>query len=108
MGNADDDILIAGSLLFADRDAALCAIRREWLSDHDYQTRIENLSGANEDGLNEGCFLILGETVVDDGHGDVLTGSAGLDWFFFDQDLDRATDLKDEVFANALDWILAA
>jgi hypothetical protein len=37
---------------------------------------------------------------------DVLTGSAGLDWFFFDQQHDRATDLKDEVFANDLAWIL--
>jgi hypothetical protein len=37
----------------------------------------------------------------------VLTGSAGIDWFFFDEDNDRATDLKDEVFLDDLEWILA-
>jgi hypothetical protein len=47
--------------------------------------------------------------VSNDGSRDVLTGSSGLDWFFFDpdQDGDRATDLKDEVFADDLEWIPA-
>jgi hypothetical protein len=36
----------------------------------------------------------------------VLTGAAGNDWFFFDRDSDRVTDLRDEAFANDLDWIL--
>ncbi len=46
-------------------------------------------------------------TILDDGESDVLTGSAGLDWFFFDLSLDRATDRKDEIFANELEWILS-
>jgi len=107
VGNTDDDVLIAGCLTFGDTDQAICAIRREWLSDHDYQTRIENLSGVTRDGLNDGYFLILGETVENDSDDDKLTGSAGLDWFFFEEGRDRATDLNDEVFANDLDWITA-
>ena len=63
---------------------------------------IENLSS------NFGDFsLKLGETVTDDDDRDILTGSSGLDWFFFDEDRDRATDLHDEVYANDLAWILA-
>ena len=48
-------------------------------------------------------------TVVDDDDEsqDFLTGSAGMDWFFFQDPEDKATDLKDEVFANDLDWIMA-
>jgi hypothetical protein len=37
----------------------------------------------------------------------VVTGSSGLDRFLVDQKRDRATDLKDEVFADDLSWILA-
>ena len=121
VGNADDDILVAGSLVFANLDAALAAIRSEWISDRTYQERIENLTHQQDDGglwnarANGDYFLIANaldpasDTVHDDGDADVLTGSAGLDWFFFNQpeDLDRATDLKDEVFANDLDWITA-
>jgi hypothetical protein len=47
------------------------------------------------------------ETVFDDVDEDVLTGSAGDDWFFYDENEDRATDLKDEVFAGDLEWILS-
>lgn len=45
-------------------------------------------------------------TVLDDGTDrDVLTGSAGDDWFFLNQDVDKATDLTDAAFANDLDFI---
>ncbi|HUG93562.1 MAG TPA: PKD domain-containing protein, partial [Planctomycetaceae bacterium] len=117
VGNAGDDILIAGSLVFADLDAALFAIMAEWTSDRDYLTRIANLTGQGSgERANGSIFLIAADdpatiederTVVDDDDVDVLTGSAGSDWFFFDQNLDRATDLKDEVFANDLEWILS-
>ena len=106
VGNSDDDILVAGWLAFADMEAALLGIRREWLSDHDYHTRVENLSGVSNGGLNDGYYLISDQSVKEDSDEDRLTGSAGLDWFFLDQNNDRATDLKDEVFANDLDWIL--
>ena len=102
IGNSDDDILIAGWLEFTGRkvDQPYCEIMRVWTSADDYQTRTANL---NRNGL-----LLVGQTVLDDvGDRDVLTGSAGIDWFFFDLDNDKATDLKDEVFANDLDWILS-
>ena len=41
--------------------------------------------------------LRLGETVTDDDDRDILTGASGLDWFFFNEHIDRATDLHDEV-----------
>jgi len=31
---------------------------------------------------------------------------SGEDWFFFDPDNDKATDLKDEIFADDLNWIV--
>ncbi len=118
VGNADDDILIAGYLTFSDLDAALRAIQQEWTSTRDYYDRIENLTNRQNDPqvprANEGYFLIAHSstpdqqnTVLDDGACDLLTGSAGLDWFFFNEpdDQDRATDLKDEAFADVLEWI---
>lgn len=111
VGNADDDILIAGftaydydsnGILRADHAQAIAAILLEWLSTNDYQTRIDNLK--NGTGLN-GTYVLNGDTVGNDSSSDVLTGSAGLDWFLFDSSLDRATDLNDEVFENDLDFI---
>ncbi|MCI0680920.1 MAG: PKD domain-containing protein [Gemmataceae bacterium] len=114
IGNSADDILIAGSLAFTNQEAATAAIMAEWTSDHDYATRLANLSGRTEaqgntgfgDRLNAGYFLTAGSTVLDDEDQDKVTGSGGDDWFFFDPDLDRATDLRDEAFAGDLDSIL--
>lgn len=98
VGNADDDILIAGWLNFDNSAEMITAVMEEWTSGASYQQRVTSLSEA----------LVLGETVLDDAEDiDKLTGSSGEDWFFFDQENDRATDLKDEVFANELDWILS-
>lgn len=121
VGNGGDDILIAGWLSLGDQEAAMRAIRSEWLStrdaasvENDYHLRIQNLtdgSGTTER-LNDAYFLTIGDggTVRDDPDDvDILTGSAGDDWFFFEMSKtsrDRATDLKDEVFANDLDWIM--
>jgi Ca2+-binding RTX toxin-like protein len=109
VGNGDDDILIAGWLNFADRDEALCAITKEWNSGREYEIRILNLYDASGSAQRENgdYYLVAGQTVVEDEDRDVLTGSAGMDWFFFEEGEDRATDLKDEAFANELDWILA-
>jgi CSLREA domain-containing protein len=109
VGNSDDDILIAGWLDFADRETAVSKVMAEWTSDRAYQTRIENLTGVGSgERANGEVYLKLDETVRDDEEEsqDVLTGSAGDDWFFFWSAEDRATDLGDEVFANDLDWIL--
>jgi len=112
VGNADDDILIAGYLNFINRDAALRAITKEWTSGRAYEIRLLNLYDGSGSELpdNDDYFLVTGEggTVVEDDESDKLTGSAGLDWFLYsDEDNDRATDLKDEAFADVLEWILA-
>ncbi len=114
VGNSDDDILVAGSLNFAHPSTAIAAIMAEWTSAHDYATRLANLAGKTEaDGnagfvnrLNDAYFLNLGKTVFDDDAHDILTGSSGEDWSFFDTSLDKATDLQDEAFAGDLDFIL--
>ena len=92
----------------------------EWTPEWDYQTRLKNLTDHTDSTADRrnGEYYLIGpstqqperQTVFDDGDRDVLTGSAGVDWFFFnsdpDQDGDRATDLKDEAFGNDLEWIL--
>jgi hypothetical protein len=86
-------------------DEALCAIMSEWtLFDLGYQERIDRLTGMAEGGLN-GEYLLNASAVGHDTSADVLTGSAGLDWFLFDAQRDRATDLHDEAFANDADFI---
>jgi len=115
VGNADDDILIAGALNFADRDDALCYIMAEWTSASAYETRVANLSdGDSSSGLNGTVHLIADDTVSSDGDRDILTGSAGADWFFanLDRELDDATrdkitDLQNDEFADDLDWIMS-
>jgi len=121
VGNADDDILIAGSVTYADQkyarhEAALAAIMREWCSSHAYEVRVNNLRGENPDLAtfklreNENFFLTPSSdapTVFDDFDRDLLTGSAGLDWFMFSDTEDKATDLSDKEFADILDFIMA-
>ncbi|MEX2175719.1 MAG: PKD domain-containing protein [Pirellulaceae bacterium] len=113
VGGSGEDLLIAGGLSFSDRDAALDAIVAEWTSDHSHETRIANLSGAgaaqgNPDyagRLNGDYFLQAGATVLADDDLDKLTGAGGEDWYWFDPDLDKANDLRDEVFAVELDLL---
>ena len=117
MGNADDDILIAGTTSFDANDTALCAIMAEWTSDHLFGDRTANIQGLSEGReeafelrKNLGDFLKRsgdGVTVFDDGARDVLTGCAGLDWFLFNDSEDKVTDLSADEFADALKFILA-
>src|SRR5439155_7832921 len=82
VGNAEDDILISGSTTWETYEEALCDILSEWVrTDADYATRIGHLEGSSSGGLN-GSLLLDATTVLDDGAKDVLTGSAGRDWFF--------------------------
>jgi Ca2+-binding RTX toxin-like protein len=118
IGNADDDILIAGATTFdlvagshsnVAHEQSIFDVMAEWTSDRDYEIRVANLTGddsATADRQNGDTFLNAA-TVSDDDEKDVLTGSAGSDWFFMDAQQDRATDLKDEIFANDLDFILS-
>jgi Ca2+-binding RTX toxin-like protein len=99
VGNGGDDIIIAGSMAHGD-DAALDAIMTEWTrTDADYLTRVDHLQGHLTDA-----------TVFDDNAYDVMTGSAGQDWFFLNQDgdsgvTDKVTDLGAREFANDIDFI---
>ena len=124
VGNADDDILIAGTTAYDGDDAALAAIMAEWTSAHSYASRVANLrgagSGADFGGRHNGDIFLIADgaqaTVHDDGAKDVLTGSAGQDWFFANlvrdagDDADRKdkiTDLGDCEFAQDIDFMQA-
>jgi hypothetical protein len=77
----------------------------EWTrTDLGYQERIDRLKLTTRKDANARLAV---DTVLNDWEDDVLTGSSGLDWFLFDQERDRATDLKDEAFLTDLAWILA-
>jgi hypothetical protein len=58
----------------------------------------------NGTGLN-GSVVLNNTTVLSDDDLDVLTGTSGNDWFLFDGQRDRATDLHDEAFVNDLPFI---
>jgi Ca2+-binding RTX toxin-like protein len=109
VGNADDDILIGGSLNFGATpiETAVSYVMLEWTSARTYEQRISNItdgSGTVERD-NKGFFLQWLNTVQDDREQDVLTGSAGADWFFANFESDRLTDIQDEAFAEELDFI---
>lgn len=109
VGNADEDIIIGGRLRFAEVDAALCAIMAEWTSSRNYTSRIGRISDSGASGLGD-FALVEGLTVVDDNAADVMTGSAGQDWFFAHLGagvLDKITDLATNEFADDLAWISA-
>jgi hypothetical protein len=79
---AAGDILIGGTTIFDDNDAALTAILAEWQSSDSYNTRFDRLEGRESGGLNGSVHLIAGTTVKEDGRSDVLNGGAGFDWYF--------------------------
>ena len=116
IGNAGDDILIAGYTLF-DFDAnrrlnttheqSFFDIMAEWTSDRVHEVRVANLiNGSGSSDRQNGNTFLNSKTVTDDNEKDVLTGSSGEDWFFFNPANDRATDLKDEIFADDLEFLL--
>jgi Ca2+-binding RTX toxin-like protein len=99
IGNGGDDILIGGTTLYDGNEAALCAIMAEWTSGHDFATRVANLTDTGSgllSRLNGNYFLLdsgSGQTVFNDSSSDILTGSAGSDWFFAGT-ADKVTDLS--------------
>ena len=114
IGNADDDILIAGTTDFDANDQALCDIMNEWTrADADYGQRVSHLRGDASGGLNGSTNLIFdgpAATVHDDHAADLLTGSAGQDWFLLNIDgdggvKDKVTDLHASEFASDIDFI---
>ena len=101
IGNGGDDILIGGYTSYDALDGALAAIAAEWTSNHDFATRVANISDQmNSPGfanrLNGNYLLIdagVGQTVFNDSSKDTLEGDAGRDWFFTGA-ADKLTDLS--------------
>jgi hypothetical protein len=110
IGNANDDVLVAGYTSYDNDPVTLKAILAEWTRTevgHEVAVRVNNLkdpAGAGTDRLNGGYFLNYESTraddvvtVWDDGNLDILTGNAGTDWFLFNKDTgvrDWVTDLN--------------
>jgi len=104
--------LIVGATAFDANDAALNGILAEWTSARDYATRVANIKGAGSGPRNNGSYFLTADgpsvTAFDDAAEDILTGSAGADWFFANLDAgvkDKITDLSAQEFANDLDFI---
>jgi hypothetical protein len=76
------DILIGGTTAFDNNAAALAAILAEWSrTDIDYATRMAQLTGSVNGGLNGNDFLNT-NTVFTNNLADSLYGGSGMDWFF--------------------------
>jgi Ca2+-binding RTX toxin-like protein len=118
VGSADDDILIAGLTAHDHNAAALLAILAEWTSTRTYAERVANIMGTASGSkfaarANANYFLYAdgpAATVLDDGAEDLMTGSAGQDWFLFNKDgdggvRDRVTDLHANEFQTDIDFI---
>jgi Ca2+-binding RTX toxin-like protein len=89
-GNAGDDILVAGTTAYDADRGALEAIRAAWLADQPFATRVAALTA----GVGTGGAVKLGAgTVFDDAATDILTGSAGSDWFLLAAGGNTITDL---------------
>src|SRR5262249_36987154 len=82
-GGSNQDILLAGSVVFGDASAeveALSALMAEWeRTDLDYATRVDHLLHGG--GLNR-TTLLNPATYIANGGGNTLTGGADLDLFF--------------------------
>ncbi|MBI4324966.1 MAG: hypothetical protein HY674_06845 [Chloroflexi bacterium] len=68
-------------------------VMAEWASWQSYTSRVNNIKGTGSGPrFNESYYLQPGTTVFDDGASDVLTGSAGRDWFLVNLFQDAVTD----------------
>ena len=97
VGGPGSDLLIAGSTSYDLITAALEAILAEWQrTDVTYAVKVTDL----RNGVGSGHYrLVLNTattagTVFDDDAADVLTGGAGLDWFWCTLPQDTITDLQ--------------
>jgi Ca2+-binding RTX toxin-like protein len=86
VASSEEDILIAGFTAYDGNQAALNAVRDEWASSRDYDTRVANIRGTGTGPrLNGDVFFTTtgaSPTVRADGQADTLTGSQSRDWFF--------------------------
>lgn len=101
-GNADEDILITGTTSYDAKKPALLALLDEWTACGNNASRIANITAGT--GLCQDYRLVGGDgatqPVFNDNYVDVLTGGAGIDWFFANRIadnggvLDTITDLR--------------
>lgn len=86
--------------MYDQNDAALLALLKDWNSGDDYPTRVTRLRTGVL--LADGIAVKLEKetTVLDDEDEDQLTGSSGLDWFFFDPGLDGAANKAGDEAGN--------
>jgi hypothetical protein len=81
-GGTTEDILIGGFTDFDDDPIALLQLLEEWNSDRSYEERVDNLRTGAGPVLDGTGLLLAPDTVEDDGDVDLLSGTAGRDWFF--------------------------
>lgn len=97
-GTNGDDVLIGGRLVNtyyneatgAVNVLALTKVMQEWSSGAAYARRVAHLAGSLAGGLN-GSYRLSAATVTNDSAADALSGSGGVDWFFFSR-LDAIRD----------------
>jgi Ca2+-binding RTX toxin-like protein len=95
VGGSGENVIIGGTTAYDGNDVALLMLLAEWTSSRSFALRVENLkAGAGPVLGGSGIRLEQDATVLDDSDFDLLTGSAGIDWFLFDDDEDDVTDLK--------------
>lgn len=93
VGNGGDDLIIGGVTAHDANDAALRAIMQEWTSGGSFSARVANIAAGT--GLTGGYRLSSdpgapgNQTVFNDNDADMLTGSAGQDWFLANQVADN-------------------
>jgi hypothetical protein len=95
-GGGGDNILIGGTTAWDANPTALAAIMAEWTrTDLSFEQRLADLnSDAPPSRALNGTYELNKKTVFDDGLADTLTGGGGLDWFFYDDDLDTLNSVK--------------
>jgi Ca2+-binding RTX toxin-like protein len=103
VGNADDDMLVAGLTAYDDDRVALGLLRGVWIDPtRTYEQRVVALKSPN---TLPGGVRLDASTTQADASADVLTGSAGQDWFLFDSVHDRVTDLANQAFDGDREFI---
>ena len=90
-GGADDDILIGGRSNSDSSVARLTDLRTEWTSLNAYGTRVSNLRAGV--GASTASLKATINVLNDSGEADILTGNAGVDWYFAASN-DLITDLS--------------
>ncbi|HMC12390.1 MAG TPA: hypothetical protein VKH44_13915, partial [Pirellulaceae bacterium] len=101
IGNNSDDILVAGFTTMDDRSTAgheefWGDVIAEWNSSRTFNERVNNLRDGTGSAIpsNNGSFLKLNVTVLDDMFGDeidFLNGAAGEDWLIFSMVEDKVS-----------------